>query len=133
MEILNAPTREVFCVARERTNTPLQAFVTLNDPQFVEASRHLAEIAIKTNADFNSRLDFISTRLIARKLADDERPLIRTTLDAAIETFGADPEAAKSFIATGETKPDASLDSVELASWTLVTNQLLNLDETLTK
>ena len=133
MEILNAPVREVSCVARERTNTPLQAFVTLNDPQFVEASRHLAEHAIKQNSDFDTRLDFISTRLVARALADDERPFVKATLDDALKSYKADPEAAKSMIATGETKADPSLDPAELAAWTLVTSQLLNLDETLTK
>ncbi len=133
MEILNAPTREVFCVARERTNTPLQAFVTLNDPQFVEASRNLAEHAVKGAADFDARLDFISTRLLGRSMADDENTIVKATLDHALDSFKADPEAAKAMIATGETKADASLDPAELASWTLVASQLLNLDETLTK
>ncbi|MGB6219539.1 DUF1553 domain-containing protein [Haloferula sp.] len=133
MEILNAPTREVFCVARERTNTPLQAFVTLNDPQFVEACRHLAELAIKEVDETDSRIDFISNRLIGRSLEDDEIVFVKATLDEALSSFTADPASAKSMIATGETKADAEVDPAELAAWTLVTSQLLNLDETLTK
>ncbi|MFC7336640.1 DUF1553 domain-containing protein [Haloferula chungangensis] len=133
MEILNAPAREVTCVARERTNTPLQAFVTLNDPQFVEASRVLAEHAVHDSVDFGSRLDFIATRLIGRCLAKDESVIVRTTLEHALSSFKSNPDAARSLIATGATKPDASLDPVELAAWTLIASQLLNLDETLTK
>ncbi|MEP4078806.1 DUF1553 domain-containing protein [Haloferula sp.] len=133
MEILNATARDVFCVRRELTNTPLQAFVTLNDPQFVEASRRLAELAIKQNDAFPQRLDFVSSRLMGRQLADDERTLVRTTYDDALTSFKADPDSAKSLIATGNTNPDAELDPTELAAWTLITSQLLNLDETLTK
>ncbi|WP_052573108.1 DUF1553 domain-containing protein [Haloferula sp. BvORR071] len=133
MEILNAPTREVFCVRRDRTNTPLQAFVTLNDPQFVEASRELAEHAIAASPDTAARLDFITERLISRKLAADERKLAMETLNAALAAYKADAKEAQAMITNGETKPDPKLDAVELAAWTLVSSQLLNLDETLNK
>src|SRR5439155_24669738 len=67
MDILNAPSREFCTVRRERTNTPLQALVTLNDPQFVEAARHLAELALTDGgARVQQRLDFLSRRLLAR-------------------------------------------------------------------
>lgn len=133
MEILNAPSRETFCVRRERTNTPLQAFVTLNDPQFVEASRQLAQLSIKQSSDPTQRLDFITERLISRRLNTEERSLVIRTLDTALATFEGDPEAAKSFISTGASQPDSSLDPAELAAWTLVSSEILNLDETLTK
>ena len=61
MEILNAPNRETCTVRRERTNTPLQALVTLNDPQFVEAARHLAQVALKAGGDkTEGRLDVMA-------------------------------------------------------------------------
>ena len=133
MEILNAPSREVFCVRRDRTNTPLQAFVTLNDPQFIEASRRLAENAMKSSADPAARLDFISLRLISRTLSADERKLALATHAAALESYKADAKQAQSLVANGETKADPALDVTELAAWTLVSSQLLNLDETLNK
>ena len=69
MQIFNAPTREHSTVRRERTNTPLQALVTMNDPQFFEASRFLAQQAMRsTNADFAGRLAFMTTRLLSREV-----------------------------------------------------------------
>ena len=69
MEAFNAPSREVCTVHRERTNTPLQALVTLNDPQFVEAARRLAENAIKTgDTDEVAILDYLAHRVLARSV-----------------------------------------------------------------
>ena len=133
MEILNAPSREVFCVRRDRTNTPLQAFVTMNDPQFIEASRRLAEHAMKASADAPARLDFISTRLLSRTLDEAERKLALETHAAALAVYQADAKEAQAMISNGETKADPALDVPELAAWTLVSSQLLNLDETLNK
>ena len=133
MDIMNAPSREVFCTRRERTNTPLQAFVTMNDPQFVEASRALAERAVKSSPDTNARLDFITTSLVARTFNDSERTASRRLLDKAAAAYTADPTAAKALIATGESKADPSIAPAELAAWTLVASQVLNTDDALTK
>jgi hypothetical protein len=133
LEIFNAPTRESFCVRRDRTNTPLQALVLLNDPQFVETSRVLAAAAMKSSADFNARLDFITLRLLDRKLADDERGIVRESFDGVLASFRAKPDDAAKLLATGETPAPKDLDAAELAAWSLVSNQILNLDETLTR
>src|SRR5437764_9183623 len=68
MEILNAPNRETCAVRRDRTNTPLQALVTLNDVQFVEAARVLAEKALSAGATDEERIDFVARRLLSRPL-----------------------------------------------------------------
>jgi hypothetical protein len=133
MEILNAPSREVFCVRRDRTNTPLQAFVTLNDPQFVEAARNLAILALGASDSFDHRLDFITQLLLSRSLENDEREIVKTTLRNVSGEYKAAPEKAAELIAVGESPTPDSLDPQALASWTILASQILNLDETLTK
>src|SRR5205814_1416965 len=64
MEVMNAPNRETCTVRREITNTPLQALLTLNDVQFVEAARVLAERTLKFSEDEGKRLDFLAKRLL---------------------------------------------------------------------
>ena len=133
MEILDAPTRETFCVRRSRTNTPLQALALLNDPQFVEAARNLAAKALTEQKDFDSRLDLISLRLLNRKFDTAERAVVKETLDAALAHYAANPEEARLAIVTGETKAPETLPAPELASWSLVASQIFNLDETVTR
>jgi hypothetical protein len=133
MEIFNAPTREAFCVQRDRTNTPLQALALMNDPQFVEASRELAALAIKSSTDADGRIDFITRRLLSRVFDDDERKVARDSLAAMLETYRAKPEDAGKLITTGAKPPPQDIDPAELAAWTLVASQILNLDETITR
>ncbi|MEO5915659.1 MAG: DUF1553 domain-containing protein [Luteolibacter sp.] len=133
MEIFNAPTRETFCVRRDLTNTPLQALVLLNDPQFIEASRELASHALKEQGDFDGRLDFITSRLDGRKFDAGERKIVRESLDSALATFRAHADDATKLITTGATPPRKDADVPELAAWTLLASQILNLDETITR
>lgn len=133
MEILNAPSREKTCVQRDLTNTPLQALVMLNDPQFVEASRELATHALKASSDFDTRLDFMSLRLIARKFEPAEKEIVRKSLDTSLAGYRAKPEDASKLISTGAKAPPSDADGPELAAWTLVASQILNLDETITR
>ncbi len=134
MDIFNAPSREVCTVRRERTNTPLQALVTLNDPQFIEGARHLAERVIKEGgADDAARLDYLTRRLIARPLSAEERPLVENSLATLLAYYREHPVDAKSVISVGESKPDQSLDVATVAGWTMLANELMNLDELLNK
>jgi len=133
MDIFNAPSRESCCVKRERTNTPLQALVTLNDPQFVEAARTLADRALEIggNSD-DARIEFIAERLLARPLSADETVIVKKTLAELSDWYEGHAEDAAKVISVGASKPRAS-DPVQLASWTMLTNELMNLDEVLCK
>jgi hypothetical protein len=134
MDVFNAPSREVCTVRRERTNTPLQALVTLNDPQFVEAARHLAQLTlVHGGPTTDSRLDYLARRLLSRPLEDAEAAVVRASLAALSDHYAAHAEDAGQLLAVGESQPDPSLDAAELAAWTMLANQLMNLDEVLTK
>jgi hypothetical protein len=134
MEIFNAPSRENCTVRRERTNTPLQALVTLNDPQFVEAARRLAEMVLSPpQDDFNQQLDSLTLRVLARKFTLAERKLVRGSFDDFLAHFRARPPEARRLITTGASKAQSGLEETELAAWTMVASQVLNLDETVNR
>ena len=134
MQIFNAPTREHSTVQRERTNTPLQALVTMNDPQFVEASRFLAQSAMnETSDDFAERLGFITVRLLSRTLDDGERKVAEESFGEFLGHYETDEADANQLLATGEWPLDESLPRPELAAWTMLASQIMNLDEALNK
>jgi hypothetical protein len=134
MDIFNAPNREHCTVVRERTNTPLQALVTLNDPQYVEAARQLAQRSLLEAApSFKHRLSFVASRLLAREFTPEEQTVIEQSLDQLAEFYAANAAEAEQLLKVGETKADAKVPQAELAAWTMVVNELMNLDETLNK
>lgn len=134
MDIFNAPNRETCTVRRERTNTPLQALATLNDPQYIEAARFLAQTMLKQPlADNNARLNFVSARVLSRPFRAEEIAAIEPVLKDLLAYYQGHEEDAKKLIATGESKPDAGVDPVQLAAWTMIVNEVLNLDEALNK
>lgn len=136
MEVFNATAREVCTVRRERTNTPLQALVTMNDVQFVEAARILAQKAIQANPIANDpveRLQWIAARILSRPLRGEELGVLQNSLSEVAGYYRSNPESAKELLAVGATRSPAEIDASELASWTMTVNILMNLDEAITK
>jgi hypothetical protein len=133
LEIMNAPSREFCVVCRERTNTPMQALVTLNDTQFIEAARVLAGHTLLAQTDTPARLHFISERLISRDFTAEELAVIEPSLKALTSFYHAHPEDAAQLIKVGEAPVPDKVDPWELAAWTMLCNELLNLDEVLNK
>ena len=133
MEVFNAPTREVCTVCRERTNTPLQALVTLNDPQFVEAARRLAEVVMKRQQDTPAIIAELAQRVLLRPLSAAETKVVSATFSDLESEFAAHPERATAFLNIGEAKADATLPASRLAAFGMVASELLNLDEVLNK
>ncbi len=134
MEIFNAPNREQCTITRERTNTPLQALTTLNDVQFIEAARNLAQLAIEqADADPTARVQWIAKRLVARSLDESELAVVNASLAKLAAHYAKHSDDAVKLIDMGESVRDKSIDAVELATWTMLANQLMNLDEVLCK
>jgi hypothetical protein len=133
MEVLNAPSRETCTVRRDRTNTPIAALLTLNDVQFVEAARVLAEKALKSGGTDESRIDFVAKHLLSRPFKTQELPIVIDSLAKLRADYKANTADAKKLIAFGESKADPAIDASELAAWTMLVNQLMNLDEVLNK
>jgi hypothetical protein len=133
MDIFNAPTRESCTVRRERTNTPLQALVTMNDIQFLEAARVLAERAMHTSAVYQDRIEYLAIHVLARSLTPQENGIVREAYSDYARHYDSSPADAQKLLRNGARHPDPTLPAVEYAALTMVANQLLNLDEVLNK
>ena len=133
-EVFNAPSREVCTIRRERTNTPLQALATLNDPQFVEAARALAQRALEHGGPTDvDRVDFLARRLLARPFRPEETAVVQTSLARLSAFYHSQPDQAAQLLTVGESKADAASEPATLAAWTMLVNELMNLDEFLNK
>ena len=134
MQIFDAPTREKCTVQRPRTNTPLQALVTLNDIQFVEAARHFAERILAEGGDSNrEKIRFGFRQVTAREPSKRELDTMLALVEDLTEQYGKNPDAASKLLAIGESPRDESLDTSTHAAWSMLASTLLNLDETLTR
>lgn len=132
--IFDAPDRAECAFERPRTNTPLQALVTLNDPQFVEAARVLAQrIITEAPAHPEARLAWAFQRVLARPPQPVESRILLELLTTQSADFAADPAAATALATAGPAPRPDGLNPVEHAAWTAVANALLNLDETITR
>jgi hypothetical protein len=133
MTIFDTPARDVCVVQRQRTNTPLQALASLNDVQYVEAARNLAQRVLLAESDFTARLDLAFMLCTAHPADDLRRGVMGEVLNAQLQVFEADPAAALALLGPGESMRDESLDPSELAAWTVLASMIQNLDETLTR
>ena len=132
MATFDAPNREVCTVRRPRTNTPLQALVTLNDPVYVEAAQALARRMVREGGATEAGRAVRGFRLVlAREPSAAERErIVRLHADASAD-FRTDAERAKKMATEplGAVPTDLAVDEADLAAWTVVANVILNLDE----
>ena len=126
----DAPNREVCTIRRGRSNTPLQAFVTLNDPVFVEAAQSLARRIIQEGgAEPKTGLPYAFRLCLAREPDAKELAVLTDVYDRALEHYRQDKNAAVQLIGTQPNAAPSTVDVAAVAAWTTVANVLLNLDE----
>ncbi|MGB0595954.1 MAG: PSD1 and planctomycete cytochrome C domain-containing protein [Rubripirellula sp.] len=126
MSTFDAPSRESCTARRERTNTPMQALLLMNEKQFVEAARHLAKRAFSEPnvSSTEARIVWLFETVTARLPTPTEQVELTSLLDDLTDYFHAHPDLATSLNGTSEDKS---------AAWTILASTLLNLDEVVTK
>ncbi len=134
MQTFDAPSREICTMRRIRTNTPLQALVTLNDPVYVEAAQGLARRMVRHGGQTVGERVAYGLQLCLVRPPDPRRVEVLVRLfDSQLRRFRAAPQSALQ-LATEPIGPlPAEMDAAELAAWTVVANVLLNQDGVLTK
>jgi hypothetical protein len=134
MMTLDAAKRDVCVVKRQTTATPLQALVLLNDPQYVEAARALAQKTISEGGDtWEGRMAYAFRTLTGRRPTAQEITVLRSLLEEQIKIFQADAAAATEFLGVGDHVWDKQLPPAELAAASVVVLTLMNFDECVTK
>jgi len=128
MLLFDATSREACSIRRPTTNTPLQALVLLNDIQFVEAARVLAEVVLKRNSSDSERIREAFARLSGREPDSRELALLEQTLIEQRKQFADVPADAAKLVKVGDSKADPALGTVDLAAMTVVVQEMLNSD-----
>jgi hypothetical protein len=130
MVAFDAPNREVCTIARGNTTTPLQALVTLNDVQFVEASRAFAARIMNSSATSDSaKIEWAFLEATSRPCTAAEQSIVARALARERKRYQGNLELAKTAVSVGEAPLPEDMPLDELAAWSQVASILLNLSE----
>ncbi|MBV6655106.1 MAG: DUF1553 domain-containing protein [Mameliella sp.] len=128
MQVFDATSRETCTVKRERTNTPLQALVLMNDPQFIEAARVMAERVQNQATSTEEHLTLAFRLLTGRKAGSQERQILEELFTEELATFEAKPDAITNVLSTGDYPTDPSKEAIYTAALASSINVLMNHD-----
>jgi uncharacterized protein DUF1553/uncharacterized protein DUF1549/cytochrome c len=131
MATFDAPNREVCALRRPRSNTPLQALVTLNDPVYVEAARALGSRMMQAEGSTEAKTTYGFRLCLGRPPQERELKRLVEFYGTAQLAYNREPEEARKLTSDPGWPAPASADAIELATWTAMGNVLLNLDELL--
>ena len=134
MTIFDAPSRENCTVSRERTNTPLQALILMNDPQFFEAARMLAQRSLEvTDLSVDGRIGAMYRYAFGRAAPATHGKILSESYHKFESAFRQNPDDAAKLVHTGDSTPLETTDVVNFASLTMVASQIMNLDNFINK
>ena len=133
MDTFDSPARDAACTRRQRTDTPLQALVSMNETLRLEASRKLAELLIHDSPKVDVRLSLLGNLLLARDWEPREKAVLDGELMQLRATYNKNPADAVKLLKVGESKVDRTISAPELAAWMLVSSTAMNLDAVINK
>jgi hypothetical protein len=133
MVAFDAPNREVCTIARSNTTTPLQALVSLNDTQFVEAARALGERLANRTGNDDAKLRWAFLEVVSREPSAQELAVATKTLARERARYARDTARAQAVLSVGESPRDQQIPAAEHAAWMQVSTLLLNLSEAVTR
>ena len=129
MTAFDAPNRSVCTAKRQYTNTPMQALVLLNDPQFVEASRYLAQTALEGNQELDKGIAWAFRKLTGIEIDENQLQILTDLFEEELSRFAETPTDAQAYASIGQAVSAAELDPAQLASMTVVVNTIMNFDD----
>lgn len=133
MLTFDAPDRQLCTVRRQRTATPLQALIGLNDPQFVEAARVLSERTLLVHPGMDDRIRHFFISAISREPRQAELDIMKKLLETQMLHYQKMPHEARNLLTVGEYPVERKLDPIEVAAYTVVAHAILNYDEAFEK
>ncbi|GAB3176746.1 DUF1553 domain-containing protein [Telluribacter humicola] len=133
MVIFDVPERHACIVKRQKTSTPLQALVTMNDPQYVEAARVLAQNLVKSSGDISAQITYAYKSVLSRPPRPRELLLLKDLYTEEYRAFQATPARALSLVKVGDYPAPSTKNPPQLAALTVVCSTIMNMDEAVTK
>ena len=133
MMSFDAPSREACVVRRARTNTPLQALITMNEPAFMESARVFGERLVKTKKSPSDRIKFAFNIALGREPSKVEQAILLNAAKRYNDKFTQSPKDANDVVMSGMAPLAPGLPKSEVATWTMIASTIFNLDEFLTQ
>ena len=129
----DAPSREACVVRRPRTNTPIQALITMNEPAFMEASRVFGERLVRTKQSAPDRIRYAFNLALGRDPSKIEQTILLAAAKRYQSKFDQNPKSAGEIVMSGMAPTAPNLPKNQVATWTMIANTIFNLDEFLTQ